>query len=80
MHEAEFLALHKTFADSLHRYVSEADRLCESLSKCALDRLSLELRSEIANQRSAENQAHAEYNQHRIRLLEYAKLGYGIKS
>lgn len=60
MDQAEFERLHKRFAASLHRYMAEANKLCELLAKCTEEPLGLELRSEIAVQRSAENEAHAD--------------------
>ncbi len=56
--------------------MAEANQLCELLGKCAEAPLSLELYSEIAVQRSAETQSHAEYNDHRLRLLAAARFGY----
>lgn len=56
--------------------MAEANKLCELLGKCTEGPLSRELYSEIASQRSAETQAHAEYNEHRLRLLAAARFGY----
>jgi hypothetical protein len=73
----EFATFHKRFAASLERYVNEANRLCELLAKCTREPLSLDLRSDIALQRSVENEAHAEYSEQRLLLLEMARSGYG---
>ncbi len=76
MDPAHFASLHRRFAASLRRYMDEANKLCELLEKCEEEPVDLKLRSEIAVQRSAENEAHAEYSADRERLLKAARWGY----
>jgi len=61
---------------ALERYVEEANRTCKLLSKCGPEALTLEQRSAIQAQRSAENAAHERYQNIRSRLLDAAIIGY----
>lgn len=77
MTRQEFLLIYQRFTDSLAAYVAAANKLCELLLTCGEEPLSVEQRSEIGLYRSQENAAHAQYSEYRLKLLEYAKLGYG---
>jgi hypothetical protein len=72
----QFLELHAKCWETLKHYVHEADRMCELFGQCQPDASSLQIRSEIVEQRVRELNAYASYSEIRRQLLEAVRVGY----
>jgi hypothetical protein len=62
--------------EALKRYVHEAERMCELLGQCLPEPSSLQILSEIVEQRVRENNAHARYIEIRQQLFGAVRIGY----
>ena len=80
MDSKEFAALHAQCWETLKHYVHEADRMCELFGQCQPEPSSLQIRSEIIQQRILENNAYASYAEIRRQLFEAARIGYDASS
>jgi hypothetical protein len=59
MNPKQFADLHAKCWDTLKHYVHEADRMCELFSQCCPEPSSIQIRSEIIQQRILENNAYS---------------------
>jgi hypothetical protein len=80
MDPKQFSELHAKCSETLKRYVHEADRMCELFGQCLPEPSSIQIRSQIAQQRILENNAYANYVEIRRQLLEAARIGYDATS
>jgi hypothetical protein len=76
MDSREFAKRHGQCREALKQYVHEADRMCELLGQCLPEPLSIQFRTDIAEQRARENKAYARYVKVRRELLEAVRIGY----
>jgi hypothetical protein len=76
MDPKQFRELHARCSEALKRYVHEAERMCELFGQCLPEPLSLQILSEIIEQRVRENNAHASYFEIRRQLFEAVRIGY----
>jgi len=76
MDPQRFKELHARCWEALRHYVREAERTCELLGQCLPEPSSVQVRSEIMDQRVRENNAHASYLKIRWQLFEAARIGY----
>jgi len=76
MNPKQFADLHAKCWDTLKHYVHEADRMCELFGQCCPEPSSIQIRSEIIQQRILENNAYASYAEVRRQLFEAARIGY----
>jgi len=80
MNPKQFAELHAKCWETLKHYVHEADRMCELFGHCLPEPSSIQIRSDIAEQRIRENNAHARYSEIRRQLFEAARIGYETSS
>ena len=80
MDSKQFAELHAQCWETLKHYVHEADRMCELFGHCLPEPSSIQIRSDIAEQRIRENNAHARYSEIRRQLFEAARIGYETSS
>ncbi len=76
MDPKQFAELHAKCWETLKHYVHEADRMCELFGHCLPEPSSIQIRSDIAEQRIRENNANARYSEIRRQLFEAARIGY----
>ena len=76
----QFLELHSKCWETLKHYVYEADRMCELFGQCHPEASSIQIRSEIAEQRVRENNAYASYSDIRRQLFEAVRIGYDMSN
>lgn len=76
MDPKQFAELHAKCWETLKHYVHEADRMCELFGHCLPEPSSIQIRSEIMQQRILENNAYASYSEIRRQLFEAARIGY----
>ena len=76
MDPKQFAELHAKCWDTLKHYVHEADRMCELFGECLPEPSSIQIRSDITDQRVRENNAYASYADIRWQLLEAVRIGY----
>jgi len=76
MDPKQFRELHASCSAALKYYVHEAERMCELFGQCLPEPPSMRTRSELAEQRVRENNAHASYLEIRRQLFEAARIGY----
>lgn len=76
MDAKQFAELHAKCWETLKHYVHEADRMCELFGQCLPDPSSIQVRSDIVEQRARENKAYASYADIRGQLLEAVRMGY----
>jgi hypothetical protein len=76
MDPEHFKKLHATCGDALKRYMHEAEKMCELFGQCLPEPLSIQIRSEILEQRVRENNAYATYFKIRRQLFQAARIGY----
>ena len=77
MDRETFQNLHRDCERSLQEWIVQAKLTCKLLGECLDNPLTLEHRSELHRQRSRENEAQAVHMDHRRRLFEMARSGYG---
>ena len=80
MDPKQFAILHAKCSETLKHYVHQADRMCELFGKCLPEPLSIQIRSEIIQQRILENNAYAKYVEIRRQLFDAARIGYDASS
>jgi hypothetical protein len=80
MDPKQFAELHAKCWETLKHYVHEADRMCELFGQCLPDPSSIQIRSEIIQQRILENNAYASYAEVRRQLFEATRIGYDALS
>ena len=80
MNQKQFAELHAQCWETLKHYVHEADRMCELFGQCLPDPSSIQIRSEIIQQRILENNAYASYAEVRRQLFEATRIGYDALS
>jgi hypothetical protein len=76
MDPKQFAELHAKCWETLKHYVHEADRMCELFGQCGPEPPSIQVRSDIVQQRISENNAYASYAEIRRLLFEAARIGY----
>jgi hypothetical protein len=76
MDPKQFSELHAKCWETLKHYVHEADRMCELFGQCLPAPASIQMRSDIVEQRVRENNAYASYVDIRRQLLEAVRIGY----
>ncbi len=76
MNPQQFAELHAQCWETLKHFVREADRMCELFGLCLPEASSIQIRSEIVQQRILENNAYASYIEIRRQLFEAARIGY----
>ena len=76
MNPEEFKALHEQCLEAFEAYRTEATLTWELLGHCRPERLTLQQRARIQNQRLRENDAYKRYNDLRSRLFAAARIGY----
>lgn len=76
MDPQRFKELHARCWEALRHYVREAERTCEFLGQCLPEPSSVQVRSELMDQRVRENNAHGSYLEIRRQLFEAARIGY----
>jgi hypothetical protein len=80
MNPKQFTELHSKCWETLKHYVHEADRMCELFGQCQPEPSSIQIRSEIIQQRILENNAYASYAEIRRQLFEATRIGYDASS
>jgi len=78
MNSKQFAELHAKCWETLKHYVHEADRMCELFGQCHPEASSIQIRSDIVEQRIRENNAYGNYSEVRRQLLEAVRLGYDM--
>ncbi len=76
MDPKQFAELHAKCWETLKHYVHEADRMCELFGHCRPEPSSIQVRSQIIQQRILENNAYASYAEVRRQLFEASRIGY----
>jgi len=80
MNPKEFAELHAKCWETLKHFVHEADRMCELFGHCLPEPSSVQIRSDIVEQRVRENNAYANYTEIRRQLFEAVRIGYDLSS
>jgi hypothetical protein len=76
MDPKEFSVLHAKCWETLKYFMHEADRMCELFGHCLPEPSSIQVRSELVEQRVRENNAYANYTEIRRQLFEAVRIGY----
>jgi hypothetical protein len=76
MDPKQFAELHAKCWETLKHYVHEADRMCALFGECLPEPSSIQMRSDIVEQRVRENNAYASYVDIRRQLLDAVRIGY----
>jgi hypothetical protein len=76
MDPKEFAVLHEKCSETLKYFVHEADRMCKLFGQCLPEPSSVQVRSDIVEQRIRENNAYANYTDIRRQLFEAVRIGY----
>jgi len=76
MDPEEFAVLHAQCWETLKHFVHEADRMCALFGQCLPEPSSIEIRSDIVEQRVRENNAYANYSEIRRQLFDAVRIGY----
>jgi hypothetical protein len=76
MDPKEFAFLRAQCSETLKHFVHEADRMCALFGQCLPEPSSIQIRSDILEQRVRENNAYASYTEIRRQLFEAVRVGY----
>jgi hypothetical protein len=72
----QFSELHARCLEALEQYVHEARKMCGLFGQCLAEPASLQILSEIIEQRVRENNAHASYIEIRKQLFQAIRVSY----